>query len=320
MKKLKSILCVVISAVILLSCVVTALANYSSENRTSEFYFPVGDVNMDYILNAADARRIIRVAARMDTFVEQPDWVGSTDRRLGDADFDGKITAADARYVLRISAGLLTVPELYQMVNERNAKNASRIAAATTTPTLVYETTTAAATKETTNLATYYIKAKITNGDQSVTIESAVNGTDYYLYSEDISKEYAVMRLGTENYILDKSYKEYYKSTSAIGEASALVTALKDAYQLEITDFSDLTGLNTSKTDDFTIIDFGSYKYYIDSLGELEKIELLEGTSVATTIEVVTFTTDSTEIANIISVPADYTSLSFVEFIENFVF
>ena len=59
----------------------------------------MGDVNGDGIITAADARLILRRAARIITFTMEQD-------ALADVDKDGKITAADARKVLRVSAKL----------------------------------------------------------------------------------------------------------------------------------------------------------------------------------------------------------------------
>ena len=145
MKTTKSVIALLLVMLISVGCTISVFGAYADENNTSDYYFAVGDVNMDYILNAADARRIIRVAAKMDKFYPQGEWVGSN-RMLGDADFDGKITANDARLVLRIAAGVMTVTQLYEMVNAKQAKYAASLAAQTTTQTKAAETTTASET------------------------------------------------------------------------------------------------------------------------------------------------------------------------------
>ena len=61
--------------------------------------FDKGDVNMDGKLNAADARLVLRVSARLE---ELTDEILS----IGDVTGDNKITAADARTILRKSAKL----------------------------------------------------------------------------------------------------------------------------------------------------------------------------------------------------------------------
>lgn len=63
-----------------------------------------GDVDGDGKVTAADARLILRRAAKLIKFTMEQD-------ALADVDEDGKITAADARKVLRVAAQLETFDE-----------------------------------------------------------------------------------------------------------------------------------------------------------------------------------------------------------------
>lgn len=79
-----------------------ALTTQSPENTTKhpdEMEIGMGDVNGDGIVTAADARLILRRAARLVTFTMEQD-------ALADVNKDGQVTAADARKVLRVSAKL----------------------------------------------------------------------------------------------------------------------------------------------------------------------------------------------------------------------
>lgn len=65
----------------------------------NELVFKDGDVDMDGKITAADARLILRSAARLIIFTDEQ-------KALADVDKDGKITAIDARIVLRMAANL----------------------------------------------------------------------------------------------------------------------------------------------------------------------------------------------------------------------
>lgn len=69
------------------------------EDDPDELVFDLGDVDGDGVVTAADARLILRRAAKLISFTADQDW-------LADVDDDGEVTAADARIVLRVAAGL----------------------------------------------------------------------------------------------------------------------------------------------------------------------------------------------------------------------
>ena len=63
----------------------------------------IGDVNNDNKVSAADARLVLRAAAKIDVLDE-------TDADFADVDRDGSVTTADARRILRASAMMDTLP------------------------------------------------------------------------------------------------------------------------------------------------------------------------------------------------------------------
>ncbi len=82
----------------------TSTTKPSDEEETTnpdELVFGIGDVDGDGRLTAADARRILRRAAKLIVLTNEEEV-------RADVDKDGKITAADARKVLRVAAKLET--------------------------------------------------------------------------------------------------------------------------------------------------------------------------------------------------------------------
>lgn len=73
--------------------------NKEPENTEDDLVITYGDVDGDGVITAADARLILRRAAKLISFTADQDW-------LADVDDDGEVTAADARIVLRVAAGL----------------------------------------------------------------------------------------------------------------------------------------------------------------------------------------------------------------------
>ena len=86
----------------------TTLPSEDEEETTTnpdELVFELGDVDGDGKVTAADARRILRRAAKLVVFTNE-------ENVRADVDKDGKITAKDARKVLRVSARLDTFEEV----------------------------------------------------------------------------------------------------------------------------------------------------------------------------------------------------------------
>ena len=76
--------------------------NPGDSDHPDELTLPFGDADGDGRITAADARAVLRRAARVITFTAAQDARADVDR-------DGKITANDARILLRVAAGLETL-------------------------------------------------------------------------------------------------------------------------------------------------------------------------------------------------------------------
>lgn len=90
MKKLAAIFLALIFALL-------PLTAYAQAEAPAETKIMMGDVTNDRKVSAADARRVLRMAAS----IESKDGVSML---AADADANGRITAADARLILRVSA------------------------------------------------------------------------------------------------------------------------------------------------------------------------------------------------------------------------
>jgi len=94
----------------------TSTTNPSDEEETTtnpdELVFELGDVDGDGKLSAADARRILRRAAKLIVLTNE-------EVVRADVDKDGKITAKDARKVLRVAAKLETFEEVTEATPEQ---------------------------------------------------------------------------------------------------------------------------------------------------------------------------------------------------------
>lgn len=83
---------------ILITIMIVMLAALLSVGASAETYLK-GDVDMNGKITASDARKVLRVGAKIEE-------ISDTQMLIADMDNNGKITAADARTVLRISAKL----------------------------------------------------------------------------------------------------------------------------------------------------------------------------------------------------------------------
>lgn len=77
----------------------------------------LGDVNLNGKISAADARLVLRIAARLDDYPDADDVVFVN----ADVNGDGVITAADARIILRVSAGLNSFSDFRNTTDTENA-------------------------------------------------------------------------------------------------------------------------------------------------------------------------------------------------------
>lgn len=91
-----------------LACMLLVVFMVGATNVMS-FAAVYGDIDGNGKVNSADARKLLRVAAKLDKLDKTTDEWGGV---FGDFNNDGKVTAADARIILRVAAKLekLTVP------------------------------------------------------------------------------------------------------------------------------------------------------------------------------------------------------------------
>lgn len=75
----------------------------SDDETTTAIPYVVGDLNRDGIRTSADARLVLRIAAKIDPITDSKMFV------LADVNFDGRITAYDARKILRIASKMETM-------------------------------------------------------------------------------------------------------------------------------------------------------------------------------------------------------------------
>lgn len=90
----------------LLLCFISVLPSFAevsiTEEESSGTEFVLGDIDGNSLVQAADARIVLRISAKLENTAD------FSDRQLDAADYnrDAKITAADARYILRVAAKL----------------------------------------------------------------------------------------------------------------------------------------------------------------------------------------------------------------------
>lgn len=120
----KKLLCVVMAIIFMVSTVVSVSVSaeenvdYGKEETVCDeaesfdynepVYNMLGDVDDDGYITAADARIVLRVSSRLETY---------DDFEFMDIDFDGQITASDARKILNVSS-MLENDEIYAPVRK----------------------------------------------------------------------------------------------------------------------------------------------------------------------------------------------------------
>lgn len=88
----------IIAVILTLILTLTPLTAFATMPVYDATWAKMGDVNIDGRVNAADARLVLRMSAKLDS--TEPDLYRA------DADANGKVNATDARTILRVSAGL----------------------------------------------------------------------------------------------------------------------------------------------------------------------------------------------------------------------
>ena len=131
MKSIKRMLSVLLSVIIVVSCVPVLASAYNKGADApvwwdfipgltdilpfQRYTFRLGDTNGDGKVTAADARICLRASAHLEKIGSENVEDGTADlKRVLAADYncDGKITASDARSILRVSAKLEKMPEM----------------------------------------------------------------------------------------------------------------------------------------------------------------------------------------------------------------
>lgn len=145
MKAIKTVLALILSAVTALSAVLAAFA-YDGDGRS----YMMGDINLDGKVTATDARKALRMSAKLDP-------VGDLPLTAYDADGSGKLTAADARIILRYAARLQNFDYGFDKDGKPNAISAFKS-------------------------ASYYIDAEMSvDGENGMNAKIAVDGSDLYM-------------------------------------------------------------------------------------------------------------------------------------------
>ncbi len=162
----KKILCIIISAIILLSTVPLALASVP------------GDVNANGKLSSEDARIVLRASVELETLTEEQ-------TKEADAFKDGKINAKDARTLLRVSVELETLLPYEEREDMRvppinasltNHSTASLIYCVDDSRILLeYEPDKKISTASTSKLLTAVVALSYFSPEEEITIGSEVN-------------------------------------------------------------------------------------------------------------------------------------------------
>ena len=199
--------------------------------QSGDYYSAAADMNRDMVINSADARFILRLAARIE-WVRQPRYLPAG-AIFGDIDENGKVNAADARWTLRVAAKLNTVPEVIEQTINKPVPTTT--AAPTTVPSSsdvapTVTTTTAAPTTTENPLELkmpiceeFVVKMKSTEG---VSYTVASDGTTCYIRSDDLLKGFTVIvdRAGSI-FVLNDANKDYTEFGASFSSKILGVTA-----------------------------------------------------------------------------------------------
>lgn len=292
-----------------------------------DYYSAAADMNHDMVLNSADARFILRLAAHIE-WVKQPRYLPAG-TIFGDIDENGKVNAADARWTLRVGAKLNTVPEVIEQTINKP------VPTTTAAPTTVTETdpssvsttvtTTTAAPTTTANpleltmpiCEEFVVKMKSTEG---VSYTVASDGTTCYVKSDDLLKGFSVIvdRAGSI-YVLNEGNKEFTEFGAEFSRKILGVTAesvrdfVKSVAVPEFGVFDDCTTKTEIVRDlPMTVAERNGSKFYFFADGELTKISAKTIKDKATDFTVSEYVEDS---SGYTSIPDGFTAKTSNEFI-----
>ena len=203
-----------------------------------------GDVNNDGIIQALDARIILRASARLIVLVPPSRW--PKNKVYGDVNGDGKLTAIDARIVLRRAARIETTPApAYANESELFLKGG------------------------------FYMTGKFVKGGEQLGItEYAVSGKSFYiktLYKDKdkgIEKEIEILSLNGMYLMSPEKNRYSLKQT----DAAALKKALSDLAKLDNIKDIDFAlpalpspALSKTEKGDFNGVEYDCYTYTASS-------------------------------------------------------
>lgn len=288
-----------------------------------DYYSAAADMNHDMVINSADARFILRLAARIE-WVKQPRYLPAG-MIFGDMDENGKVNAADARWTLRVAAKLNTVPEVIEQTLAKpvpSTTQAPTTAAPSTAPTTV--TTTAAPTTTSNPLELempicdeFAVKMKTT---ENVSYVVASDGTACYVRSDDLLKGFSVLvdRVGTI-YVINDANKEYCKFGAPFASKILGISAEKVRAYVEkvaVPEFGVFENCKKSteiiKDIPMTVAERDGVKFYFYADGQLTKIVGKTLKDAATDYTVSEYTDDASAYT---SLPENYAAKSSNEFI-----
>ncbi|MBQ6163075.1 MAG: hypothetical protein IK118_07270 [Clostridia bacterium] len=293
--------------------------------HNGDYYSDAADMNRDMVLNSADARFILRLAARIE-WVKQPRYLPAG-TIFGDIDENGKVNAADARWALRVAAKLNTVPEVIEQTLKKpeptkpavttSEDEQTQVAPTATTTTAAPTTTKNPLELEMPICEEFVVKMKSSEG---VSYLVASDGLTCYIKSDDLIKGFSVMvdRSGSI-YVLNDSDQVFTEFGAKFAGNNLGITAenvrnfVKSVAVPEFGVFEDCKQTTEVIKDiPFTVAERDGVKFYFYADGELTKITAKTLKDKATSFTVSEYSADAEKY---ITVPEGYASKNSNEFI-----
>ncbi|MDR1628735.1 MAG: dockerin type I domain-containing protein [Oscillospiraceae bacterium] len=263
--------------------ILAAFASFAAVNAAAVWLSPLaesGDVSNNGVIEAHDARMILRASAKIIKLYPPSKWPGN--KVYGDADGDGKLTAADARLVLRRSAGIED-PVTPSFDNEVEIFLSGK----------------------------YHLIGLMDTGDGFMDWNFAVSGSNVYTEMELEGVQMGMLMLNGKFYLTSPAKKIYAEITRAEFEEMGVDP---EDFVLEFPSFDDVVLVNkeTVVVDDapitiltYKVDDDTQLKFYLNGT-KLDTIETYSNDQLASTIIVTSITDD---VSKVLRVPSEYTKL-----------
>ena len=282
--------------------------------HSGDYYSVAADMNHDMVLNSADARFILRLAAKIE-WVKTPRYLPAG-MIFGDIDENGRVNAADGRWALRVAAKLNTVQEVIEQAAKMpvpTTTEAPTTEAPSSEPTAA--PTTAAPTTNPLELTEplceeFYLKLKATDGTVYVV---ACDGVNCYIKSNDLLKGFGVLvdREGSI-YVINDENKEYTQFGAAFSQkilgfsAQSVRDFVKAIAVPEFNVFEDckLTE-ETIKDIPYTVASRRGAKFYFFADGTLAKITAKNLKDKSVDFSITKYSDDA---ASTVAIPEEYKS------------